>query len=291
MSLEVVAAGTLDEIARRVRVKVVKMIACSGVGHAGGAVSMAEILSVLYFKEMRLDRKNPNWPDRDRFVLSKGHGCPALYAMFSEVGWISDDLLPTLHQIDSPLQMHPELGLCPGIEMSSGPLGQGLSAGIGMALGARMRGKDFRVYVMIGDGESAEGQIWEAAMFAPNHKLDNLVAILDYNKFALTDRVQAIMSLEPLYDKWVSFGWHVIEVNGHSVVQVAHALEEARRVKGKPTLIIAHTVKGRGLSFVEDTAESHSVSMTEAQVAGTLKELGCPPDEVAQALAQMKEHH
>lgn len=291
MSLEVVAAGTLDEIARRVRVKVVKMIACSGVGHAGGAVSMAEILSVLYFKEMRLDRKNPNWPDRDRFVLSKGHGCPALYAMFSEVGWISDDLLPTLHQIDSPLQMHPELGLCPGIEMSSGPLGQGLSAGIGMALGARMRGKDFRVYVMIGDGESAEGQIWEAAMFAPNHKLDNLVAILDYNKFALTDRVQAIMSLEPLYDKWVSFGWHVIEVNGHSVVQVAHALEEARRIKGKPTLIIAHTVKGRGLSFVEDTAESHSVSMTEAQVAGTLKELGCPPDEVAQALAQMKEHH
>jgi transketolase len=128
-------------------------------------------------------------------------------------------------------------------------------------------------------------------MFAPNHKLDNLVAILDYNKFALTDRVQAIMSLEPLYDKWVSFGWHVIEVNGHSVVQVAHALEEARRVKGKPTIIIAHTVKGRGLSFVEDTAESHSVSMTEAQVAGTLKELGCPPDEVAQALAQMKEHH
>jgi transketolase len=291
MSLEVVDAGTLDEIARRVRVKVVKMIACSGVGHAGGAVSMAEILSVLYFKEMRLDRKNPNWPDRDRFVLSKGHGCPALYAMFSEVGWISDELLPTLHQIDSPLQMHPELGLCPGIEMSSGPLGQGLSAGIGMALGARMRGKDFRVYVMIGDGESAEGQIWEAAMFAPNHKLDNLVAILDYNKFALTDRVQAIMSLEPLYDKWVSFGWHVIEVNGHSVVQVAHALEEARRVKGKPTIIIAHTVKGRGLSFVEDTAESHSVSMTEAQVAGTLKELGCPPDEVAQALAQMKEHH
>jgi transketolase len=291
MSLEVVDAGTLDEIARRVRVKVVKMIACSGVGHAGGAVSMAEILSVLYFKEMRLDRKNPNWPDRDRFVLSKGHGCPALYAMFSEVGWISDELLPTLHQIDSPLQMHPELGLCPGIEMSSGPLGQGLSAGIGMALGARMRGKDFRVYVMIGDGESAEGQIWEAAMFAPNHKLDNLVAILDYNKFALTDRVQAIMSLEPLYDKWVSFGWHVIEVNGHSAVQVAHALEEARRVKGKPTIIIAHTVKGRGLSFVEDTAESHSVSMTEAQVAGTLKELGCPPDEVAQALAQMKEHH
>jgi len=291
MNLEVVDAGKLDEIARRVRIKVVKMIACSGVGHAGGAVSMAEILSVLYFKEMRLDRKNPNWPDRDRFVLSKGHGCPALYAMFSEVGWISEDLLPTLHQIDSPLQMHPELGLCPGIEMSSGPLGQGLSAGIGMALGARMRGKDFRVYVMIGDGESAEGQIWEAAMFAPNYKLDNLVAILDYNKFALTDRVNTIMSLEPVYEKWVSFGWHVIEVNGHSVVQVAHALEEARGVKGKPTMIIAHTVKGRGLSFVEDTAESHSVSMTEAQVAGTLKELGCPPEEIERALAQMKEHH
>lgn len=283
--------GQLDEIARRVRVKVVKMIACSGVGHAGGAVSMAEILAVLYFHEMRLDRKDPNWPDRDRFVLSKGHGCPALYAIFSEVGWIPDSLLPTLHQIDSPLQMHPELGLCPGVEMSSGPLGQGLSAGIGMALGARMRGKEFRVYVMIGDGEAAEGQIWEAAMFAPNHKLDNLVAILDYNKFALTDRTQSIMSLEPVRDKWVSFGWHVIEVNGHSVAEVAHALEEARSVKGKPTIIVAHTLKGRGMSFVEDTVNAHSVSMTKAQVANTLKELGCPPDEIAEAVAQTKESH
>jgi transketolase len=291
MSSATIDPARLDEIARRIRIKVVKMIACSGVGHAGGAVSMAEILAVLYGREMRLDPTNPNWPDRDRFVLSKGHGCPALYAMFSEVGWIPESLLPTLHQIDSPLQMHPELGLCPGVEMSSGPLGQGLSAGIGMALGARMRGKDFRVYVLIGDGESAEGQIWEAAMFAPNHKIDNLVAILDYNKFALTDRVDTIMSLEPVHEKWVAFGWHVIEVNGHSVVQIAHALEEARRVKGKPTIIIAHTVKGRGLSFVEDTAAAHSVSMTKAQVAATLKEMGCPPEEIAAAVAQTKEPH
>lgn len=281
----------LEEIANRIRIKVVKMIACSGVGHAGGAVSIAEILAVLYFHELKIDPHHPDWPDRDRFVLSKGHGCPALYAAFSEVGWISEDLLPTLHQIDSPLQMHPELGLCPGVEMSSGPLGQGLSVGIGMAIAARLKGKDFRVYVLMGDGEAAEGQIWEAAMFAPNYKLDNLVAILDYNKFCLTDRVQQVMSLEPLYDKWTAFGWHVIEVNGHSVIQLINALGEAREVKGKPTIIIAHTVKGRGISFVEDKVESHSVSMSKTQLVKTLEELGCPRKEIESAALQMKEPH
>lgn len=281
----------LEEIANRIRIKVVKMIACSGVGHAGGAVSIAEILAVLYFHELKIDPHHPDWQDRDRFVLSKGHGCPALYAVFSEVGWISEDLLPTLHQIASPLQMHPELGLCPGVEMSSGPLGQGLSVGIGMAMGARLKGKDFRVYVLIGDGEAAEGQIWEAAMFAPNYKLDNLVAILDYNKFCLTDRVQRVMSLEPLYDKWTAFGWHVIEVNGHSVNQLINALGEAREVKGKPTIVIAHTVKGRGISFVEDKVESHSVSMSKTQLLTTLEELGCSRQEIEAAALQMKEPH
>jgi len=291
MSKEITQTEKLEDIAKRIRIKVVKMIACSGIGHAGGAVSIAEILAVLYFGELNIDPKNPDWPDRDRFVLSKGHGCPALYAVFSEVGLISEDLLPTLHEIDSPLQMHPELGLCPGIEMSSGPLGQGLSAGIGMAIGARIKGKNFRVYVLIGDGESAEGQIWEAAMFASSNGLDNLVAIMDYNKFSLTDRVEKVMPLEPLCDKWSSFGWHVIEAGGHSITQLMDAFSEARRVKGKPTIIIAHTVKGRGISFVENTAASHSVSFTKDQLENTLRELGCSSEEIDYAVSQMKEYH
>jgi transketolase len=281
----------LEAFANRIRIKVVKMIARSGVGHAGGAVSLAEILAVLYGRELKFDPKNPQWPDRDRFVLSKGHGCPAMYAAFAEVGIISEDLLPTLHQIDSPLQMHPELGLCPGVEISTGPLGQGVSAAAGMALGARIKGKDFRVYTVIGDGEAAEGQVWEVAMFAPNHDIDNLVVILDYNKFSLTDRVGKIMSLEPVRDKWVAFGWHVIEVDGHSVAELMRAFDEARTVKGKPTFIIAHTVKGKGLPHVADLVESHSVSFTKAQVESTLQALGCGSEEIAEAVAHTKEVH
>ncbi len=281
----------LDDIAKRIRINVVKMIACSGIGHLGGAVSLAEILSVLYFKELRIDPKNPDWPDRDRFILSKGHGCPALYAIFAEVGFIGAELLPTLHGIDSPLQMHPEVGLCPGIEMSTGALGQGLSAGIGMALGARMLGKDCRVYVVVGDGESGEGQVWEAAMFAGNNHLDNLVAILDYNKFGLTDSVRDVMPLEPVGDKWAAFGWHVIEADGHSVAELSQAFDLARAIKGKPTMIIAHTLKGKGISFVENKAASHSVSFTQTDLENTLKELGCPPGEIEQAVSQMKEYH
>jgi transketolase len=279
----------LKEIAHRVRVNVIKMIAKSGTGHAGGSVSMAEILAVLYFHEMRIDPKNPKWEDRDRFVLSKGHGCPALYATFAEVGYISKDLLSTIHEIESPLQMHPELGLCPGIEMTTGALGQGLSAAVGMALGANIRGKQNRVYVVVGCGECNEGQIWEAAMAAAKFKLDNLVAIIDYNKFALSERLQVGMPVEPLYAKWVAFGWHVIETNGHSIPQLINALEEARLVKSKPTFIIAHTVKGRGLSFLEDNVSSHSVSLKKKQVAEILEGLGCSKQEIETTLAQTKE--
>jgi transketolase len=279
----------LEEIANRTRINVVKMIAKSGVGHLGGSVSIAEILAVLYFDEMSIDPKNPEWEDRDRFVLSKGHGCPALYATFAEVGFIPKDMLMTLHQIDSPLQMHPEYGLCPGIEMSTGALGQGLSAGAGMALGMRIKGKDNRVYVVVGCGECNEGQIWEAAMFASKNKLDNLVGIIDYNKLALSARTQETMPLEPLYDKWAAFGWHVIEVNGHSVAQLMNALAEAREVKGKPTFIIAHTVKGHGVSFIADKWNSHSVSLTREQAEGTLDELGCTKDEIKIVMEYMKE--
>ena len=289
MTEKTVDVRKLEEIANRTRINVVKMIAKSGIGHLGGSVSIAEILAVLYFHELKIDPQNPEWEDRDRFVLSKGHGCPALYATFAEVGFIPKDMLMTLHEIDSPLQMHPELGLCPGIEMSTGALGQGLSAGIGMAIGAKIRDKSFRVYVLLGDGECNEGQIWEAAMFASKYKLDNLVAIIDYNKLALSGRTKEVMPLEPLYDKWAAFGWHVIETNGHSVTQLINALDEAKQVKGKPAFIIAHTVKGRNISYIEDTWPSHSVQMTSEQVAGALKGLGCSQKEIENALAQMKE--
>mgnify|MGYP006302913745 CR=1 FL=1 len=289
MSKKTVDVKKIEEIARQTRVNVVKMIAYSGIGHLGGSVSIAEILAVLYFHEMNIDPENPEWEDRDRFVLSKGHGCPALYATLAEAGYIPADVLPTLHQVDSILQMHPERGLCPGIEMSTGSLGQGLSTAVGMAIGARIKAKDFRVYALLGCGECNEGQIWEAAMSASKYKLDNLCAIIDHNKFALSGRTQSTMPLEPLYDKWAAFGWHVIEVNGHSVIQVINALEEARQVKGKPTFIIAHTVKGRKISFVEDTWPSHSVQMTDEQLESTLKELGCSESEIEATLVQIKE--
>jgi len=289
MSKKPVDVKKLEQIAHRTRINVVKMIAKSGTGHLGGSVSIAEILAVLYFHELRIDPKNPEWEDRDRFVLSKGHACPALYATFAEVGYIPKDILPTLHEIDSILQMHPERGLCPGIEVSTGALGQGLSTAVGMAIGARIKGKDFRVYALLGDGECNEGQIWEAAMSASKYELDNLAAIIDYNKFALSEAINKVMPLEPLYDKWLAFGWHVIEVNGHSVTQLTNALDQAKQIKGKPTFIIAHTVKGRNISYIEDTWPSHSVQMTAQQVERTLKELGCSKEEINTTLAQMKE--
>ncbi len=277
----------LEQRANRLRINVVKMIAKSGQGHAGGSMSVAEILAVLYFHQMRLDRNNPDWEDRDRLVLSKGHASPALYSVLAEIGYISKELLSTLHKIDSPLQMHPEYKLCPGIEMSSGALGQGLSAGVGMALGSRITGKDFRVYVIVGDGESAEGQIWEAAMCAAKYQLDNLVAVLDYNKLSLTGRVNEVMPLEPLYEKWNAFGWHVIEVNGHSVTQLVNAFDEARTIKGKPSFIIAHTVKGRGIPFYEDKAESHAVFMSPEQAREALNNLGCSEGEIEETLSKI----
>ena len=289
MSEKVADVKKLEEIANRVRIKVVKMIAKSGTGHLGGSVSMAEILTVLYFRVLNIKPENPEWEDRDRFVLSKGHGCPALYATFAEVGIIPEDMLLTIHDVDSPLQMHPERGLCPGIEMSTGPLGQGLSTAAGMALGARIKGKSFRAYAVIGCGECHEGQIWEAAMFASKYKLDNLTTIIDYNKLALSERTPEVMPLEPLNDKWTAFGWHVIETDGHSVSQLIDAFEQAKQVKGKPVFIIAHTVKGRGIPDFEDEVASHSVSMTRQQVSAALKKLGCSQEELENTLSLMKE--
>ena len=279
----------LEKIANRLRVKVVKMIGKSGFGHAGGSMSIAEILTTLYFYELRIDPENPDWEERDRFVLSKGHAAPVFYAVLSERGFIPEDVLLSIHHPESPLQCHPDMRLCPGVEISTGALGQGLSVAVGMALGAKLKGRSFRVYALLGDGEVQEGQVWEAAMSASKYKLDNLVAIIDYNKLELSGRISKIMPLEPLYEKWTSFGWHTLQINGHSFTQIINALDEAKKVKGKPTLIIAHTVKGYGVSFMEDKVEWHAVSMSPEQVKEALKELNCPQEEIEATLSQMKE--
>jgi transketolase len=250
----------LEDIARELRIQVVKMMKVAGSGHAGGSMSVAEIVSVLYFHEMNINRDDPNDPDRDRFVLSKGHACFTVYAALAKIGYVEEEVLYKPYMVDSPVQGHPELGLFPGIDIGTGALGQGLSAGIGMALGARIQKRDFRVYVVVGDGESMEGQVWEAAMLAAKYKLDNLTAILDYNKFSLTGPLDEVMPFEPLVDKWKAFGWQVMEADGHSVAELLAALKEASTVKGKPTMIIAHTVKGKGMSNIEGKAESHALS-------------------------------
>ncbi|OGU54970.1 MAG: hypothetical protein A2V66_15320 [Ignavibacteria bacterium RBG_13_36_8] len=278
----------LEKIANDLKVKIIRMIAKSGIGHAGGSMSIAEIVAVLYFHVMRVNPENALDENRDRFILSKGHASATQYAALARWGIIPEDELWTLHHIDSRLQMHPERGLCPGIEMSTGALGQGLSAGIGMAIGANLKKKDFRCYVVLGDGELMEGQVWEAAMSAPKFKLDNLTAIVDYNKFSLTSRTKETMPLDPLGDKWKAFGWQVIEVDGHSVSQLVQAFDEAKTVKGKPTVIIAHTFKGHDIPALEDTAASHSVSFTKEQVEATLNHLGCSIDEINQTLSIMK---
>lgn len=278
----------LGRIAQRVKQKIIKMLAISGGGHAGGSMSIVEILTALYFGEMKINPSNALDENRDRFILSKGHASPALYAVFSEVGFLNDDLLWTLHKIDGPLQMHPERVLCPGVEMSTGALGQGLSAGIGMALGARIKNKDFRVYVLIGDGEMNEGQIWEAAMSAPKYNLDNLAVIADYNKFSLTSSLKDTMPLEPLADKWKSFGWNVLEVNGHIITEILSSLAKAKECKGKPTIIIAHTFKGHDIPGLENTAASHSVTFTVDQVKETLSFLGCNEQEINDTILKMK---
>ncbi|MDQ7817974.1 MAG: transketolase [Melioribacteraceae bacterium] len=278
----------LEKIAQRIKIKIIKMLTISGGGHAGGSMSAVEILTSLYFHEMKFNPKNHLDENRDRFILSKGHASPALYAVFSEIGFLTEDSLWTLHEIDGPLQMHPERGLCPGVEMSTGALGQGLSAGIGMALGARIKGKDFRVYVLIGDGEMDEGQIWEAAMSASKFKLDNLTTIIDYNKFSLTSSTKETMPLEPLADKWKSFGWNVLEINGHKIPEILEAFKQAKEVKGKPTIIIANTFKGHNIPSFENTAASHSVSFTLDQVKETLQSLGCNETEIETTISKMK---
>jgi transketolase len=267
---------TLEElqlICRRVRRHIIEMTGAAGSGHPGGSLSAVEILVTLFFSVMRHDPRNPRWEERDRFILSKGHGCPALYAVLAEAGYTPVDQLKTLRKLGSIYQGHPDRRFLPALEASTGSLGQGLSIGLGMALAARLDGKSYRTYVVLGDGESQEGQIWEAAMFAAYHKVDNLVAIVDYNKAQLDGFIKDVMELEPFAAKWQGFGWHVIELDGHDIPSLQRAFTEAETVKGQPTVVIAHTVKGKGVSFMENVPKWHGIAPTPEEVELALKEL------------------
>jgi len=263
----------LEAIARKLRRHVITMISTAGSGHPGGSLSAADIITVLYFKMMRHDPKDPKWPDRDRFVLSKGHAAPILYAALAECGYFPLEWLTTLRKAGTCLQGHTDSNLTPGVDVSAGSLGQGLSVGIGMALAARLDKKDYHTYVLLGDGECDEGQVWEAAMFAPNYKLDNLTAIVDFNKIQLDGFTRDIMNLEPFIDKWRAFNWEVLEIDGHDIKQIIDAIGKARSIRGKPAVIIAHTIKGKGVSFMENNVDFHGKAPNKFETEIALKEL------------------
>jgi transketolase len=265
----------LQAIARTIRRHIVEMIGAAKSGHPGGSLSAVEILVALFFDYMNYDPANPKWPDRDRFILSKGHAAPVLYAVMAECGYKDTPLaeLNTLRKLGSVYQGHPDRRFIPALEASTGSLGQGLSIALGMGLAARLDGKLWRTYVVLGDGEIQEGQIWEAAMFGAFHKVDNVVAIVDYNRIQLDGFIKDIMELEPLVDKWRSFGWHVIELDGHDIPALQKAFAEAVATKGKPTVLVAHTIKGKGVSFMENNPKFHGVAPTPAEVEQALKEL------------------
>ncbi|MDP9268091.1 MAG: transketolase [Acidobacteriota bacterium] len=274
MMNKVESIDELKRIARSLRIDIIKMIGAAGSGHPGGSLSEVELLTALYWRVLRHDPKDPQWRDRDRFILSKGHGVPALYAALAHAGYIDPALLMTLRKLGSPLQGHPDKRMLPILEASTGSLGQGISIGIGTALAAKLDQLDYHTFVMIGDGESQEGQIWEAAMFAPFHKLNNLTVIVDNNKQQLDDFTDKILSLKPLAEKWKSFGWNVEEIDGHDFAQVIPALEKARaNPSEKPTCVIANTVKGKGVSFMEHQVKWHGVAPKPEEVEAAVKEL------------------
>lgn len=263
----------LKHIAQQVRIDIIKMITKAGSGHPGGSLSVTDILVTLYFVHLIHDPKNPLWEGRDRVVLSKGHVCPALYAVLAHCGYFPIEELWTLRKLGSRLQGHPASKHLPGIEISTGSLGQGLSVGVGMALSFKIDNKPNRVYVIMGDGEQDEGTIWEGAMFAGHNKLDNLIGIIDYNKLQIDGPVEKIMNIAPLADKYQAFNWHVIEINGHNYAEIDAAFTKAKSFKGKPTVIIAHTIKGKGVSFMENAVEWHGKAPTEEQAEIAIKEL------------------
>ena len=260
-------------IAKKLRRHIITMTGKAGSGHPGGSLSAVEILTTLYFKVLRHKPLDPQWPDRDRFILSKGHAAPLLYATLAECGYFPVTELLTLRQMDSCLQGHTDCTITPGVEMSAGALGQGLSFALGTALAGRLNKQDYRVYVLLGDGECDEGQVWEAAMACAHFKVDNLVAIVDNNGQQIDGWNRDVMNLEPFPAKWQAFGWQVIEVDGHSLPQLTQAFSKAKQVKGQPTVIIAHTIKGKGVSFMENNPDFHGTAPNAIEVDLALKEL------------------
>lgn len=263
----------LDEKARTIRKHIINMIFEAGSGHPGGSLSSADILTALYFHTMRHNPLEPEWSDRDRFILSKGHAAPALYATLAEAGYFPIKELLSLRKIGSMLQGHPDIKI-PGVDVSSGSLGQGLSIADGLALAARLDKKVYRVYALLGDGECDEGQVWEAAILASHYKLDNLTAIVDRNGLQIDGPTEKIMCIEPIAGKWRAFGWHVIEIDGNKIVEIIAALDEAKRISGRPTVIIAHTFKGKGVSFMEWISAFHGKTLSKEELKIALQELG-----------------
>jgi len=263
----------LKEIARQVRLEIIEMLYRAGSGHLGGSLSATDILVALFFGEMRFKADDPCWRERDWFILSKGHGAPAYYAILARLGYFPREELSTLRQFGSILQGHPDSGCTPGVEIPTGSLGQGLSIANGLALASRLNGRGSRIYVLLGDGEVQEGQIWEAAMSAAHYGLDNLTAVLDRNRLQIDGRTAEVMGLEPLAAKWEAFGWHTLEVDGHDLAALRGAFQACRQVRGRPSMIIAHTVKGKGVSIFEDKAKYHGVAPTTEEYHQALKEL------------------
>jgi transketolase len=274
----VTADATLEAIARACRVQIIRMLTHAGSGHPGGSLSVIDLLVAIAFGRLRHDPGRPDWPDRDRLVLSKGHAVPALYTVMARAGYFPEERLLTLRKLGSPLQGHPDRVALPGIEAATGSLGQGLSIATGLALGLKLAGSPARVYCIVGDGEVQEGQVWEAAMTAPklgqpSHPLDNLTVIIDYNKIQLDDFVAKICDLEPLLAKWQGFGWPVLEIDGHDLAQIGKALDQAEATRGTPSLIVAHTVKGKGVSFMENNPEWHGKSPKPEEAVAAIREI------------------
>ncbi len=263
----------MKAMAKKLRRHIITMTGKAGSGHPGGSLSAVEIVTALYFGLLRHKPSDPKWADRDRFILSKGHAAPLLYAALAECGYLPIEELITLRQLDSRLQGHTDHTVTPGVEMSAGALGQGLSFAIGVGLAGRLNSQEYRVYVLLGDGECDEGQVWEGAMAAAHFKVDNLVAIVDNNGQQIDGWNRDVMNLDPFNKKWQAFGWHVIKVDGHDLTQLIDAFNQAKLVKGQPTVIIAHTIKGKGVSFMENNLAFHGKAPTAAEVERALKEL------------------
>lgn len=268
---------SLEEEARKIRIEIAKMAYATGNerrGHPGPALSIADFVAALFFGVMKIDPSNPKWPDRDRFILSKGHASQVLYAALANRGYFPKEELKSFRRIDGMLQGHPDMKGIPGVDMTAGSLGHGLSAGIGMALAARIDKRDYHVFVAMGDGECQEGLVWEAAMAAPSFGLDNLIAIVDLNGWQSCDKVCNTITMEPFVGKWTTFGWNTIEIDGHDMNQIVNALKLGIEHKGKPTVIIAHTVKGKGISFMEHDNSWHQKALTSEQFDVAMSELG-----------------